>query len=401
MLNDFINIIAISAETEPFKNERILNDAWAKMFPGALWIPVLARKLKAKNFLVTTADVALERVEQRVWDPQRIGIIQHADDHTTERLITLGCRPIVITAFESPLYAPRFYNNVKTIASKFPHRVMFSGLFKLLNEGRGMNHPVTFPSFNDGHFLDPVDWEKKDFLTMIVENKYNVPFSPLFLRHPWDILRIVKRLMWSLVSPDIMRTDLLIKRLPGRQLHDQRFEAILYFSKRNQLKLFGKGWSNLSNLPKYYSSRLGPLLRHMKPQFVDDKIAALRKFKFALCFENYSFPGYITEKIIDCFVAGVVPIYLGAPDIASSIPRNCYVDAAAYESFEELENTLTKMTKPEYEDLIRNGRNFLRSEEGRRYSFEGFAGFMQSLILNEINPPTRTVCQNPHASKII
>ena len=37
----------------------------------------------------------------------------------------------------------------------------------------------------------------------------------------------------------------------------------------------------------------------------------LRKFRFNICPENASSKGYITEKILDAFVGGCIPIYWG------------------------------------------------------------------------------------------
>lgn len=45
----------------------------------------------------------------------------------------------------------------------------------------------------------------------------------------------------------------------------------------------------------------------------DAKIRYLRDFRFTLAAENASYPGYTTEKIVDAFLAGSVPIYWGDP----------------------------------------------------------------------------------------
>ena len=69
---------------------------------------------------------------------------------------------------------------------------------------------------------------------------------------------------------------------------------------------------------------------------IDDKISCLREFRFCLCLENCSYPGYVTEKIIDCLVAGVIPLYQGAPDIAEFIPAECFIDISQYSDLGEL-----------------------------------------------------------------
>ena len=45
--------------------------------------------------------------------------------------------------------------------------------------------------------------------------------------------------------------------------------------------------------------------------FIENKNAWLKNYKFNLCFENSSQKGYVTEKIIQAFTAGCVPIYWG------------------------------------------------------------------------------------------
>ena len=48
---------------------------------------------------------------------------------------------------------------------------------------------------------------------------------------------------------------------------------------------------------------------HTRP--VDSKKRVLKNYRYSLCFENSYTPGYTTEKIIDSFVSGTIPIYWG------------------------------------------------------------------------------------------
>ena len=52
-----------------------------------------------------------------------------------------------------------------------------------------------------------------------------------------------------------------------------------------------------------------------------------KNISFAICYENArDIPGYITEKIFDCFFAGCVPIYWGgAPNVTDHIPANTFI----------------------------------------------------------------------------
>ena len=41
------------------------------------------------------------------------------------------------------------------------------------------------------------------------------------------------------------------------------------------------------------------------------KMSWLQSYKFNICFENSSYPGYLTEKLFDAFISGCIPIYWG------------------------------------------------------------------------------------------
>lgn len=49
---------------------------------------------------------------------------------------------------------------------------------------------------------------------------------------------------------------------------------------------------------------------------VDKKIEALRDYRFSVTIENVDTDNFFTEKLIDCFATGTVPIYWGMPSIA-------------------------------------------------------------------------------------
>jgi hypothetical protein len=61
------------------------------------------------------------------------------------------------------------------------------------------------------------------------------------------------------------------------------------------------------------------------------KLAAMRNFTYTLSFENAIEPDYVTEKFFDPFLAGTIPIYLGAPNVEEFAPGNdCYIDASRF-----------------------------------------------------------------------
>lgn len=53
--------------------------------------------------------------------------------------------------------------------------------------------------------------------------------------------------------------------------------------------------------------------------FVKDKSSWQKEYKFSLCFENSSTPGYLTEKLIQAYAAHTIPIYWGDPQAIGSL----------------------------------------------------------------------------------
>jgi len=67
---------------------------------------------------------------------------------------------------------------------------------------------------------------------------------------------------------------------------------------------------------------------------VADKRAFEHAHKFALCFENDRYPGYCTEKLVDAFASGAVPVYLGDPRVEEMFNPRAFVNVGAFPSLE-------------------------------------------------------------------
>ena len=151
------------------------------------------------------------------------------------------------------------------------------------------------------------------------------------------------------------------------QLQDYRYGAINHFSGTQGFDLYGKGWFGFANPVVAKDCR--------------DKLATIRGYKFALCFENGSYPGYVTEKMIDCFVAGVIPVYRGAPDIEDFVPSNLFIDARNAQSFREMENHLRTLVDcgEEVSDMISDAQAWLGKAPGRNFNNRVFADHILEL----------------------
>ncbi len=76
---------------------------------------------------------------------------------------------------------------------------------------------------------------------------------------------------------------------------------------------------------------------------VEDKRAFDQQHKFSIAFENSSFPGYTTEKIVEAFAAGAIPIYYGNPEIDKEFNEKAFINCHRFASLEEAAEYVEKI----------------------------------------------------------
>ncbi len=79
------------------------------------------------------------------------------------------------------------------------------------------------------------------------------------------------------------------------------------------------------------------------------KMATIADYRFTVAFENSITDDYVTEKFFQPLLAGSVPIYRGAPNVAQFAPApHSYIDAAEFSGPAELASVLRSMTDEQY-----------------------------------------------------
>lgn len=179
-----------------------------------------------------------------------------------------------------------------------------------------------------------------------------------------------------------------------RELYSERLKAINWFENNHpsDFDLFGFGWDKRHSNQRIFEkllqfSVISRIFTKHHPCYkgpVDQKIEVLKNYKFSICFENAKgIEGYITEKIFDCFIAGSVPIYLGAPNISSFIPKDTFIDMREFSNYYELYECISNMPKDEYNNYLSCIRFFLQSPEGKLFSSENFAESIVNGVLED------------------
>lgn len=172
--------------------------------------------------------------------------------------------------------------------------------------------------------------------------------------------------------------------LPIRELYSERIKAIDFFDRKypDDFSLYGRGWNN----PQRFSilQRLFGYKKYKtyKGEFLQkDRYKILSQFKFSLCFENSVHTGYITEKIIDYFKGGCVPVYFGAPNITDYISDKCFIDYRKFKNLEELAEFLKVMDEKTYNSYLKEIKKFLFGKEFlNKWSSNAFAKFFLKAI---------------------
>ena len=67
---------------------------------------------------------------------------------------------------------------------------------------------------------------------------------------------------------------------------------------------------------------------------VADKFKFQQNYKFSMAFENCTYRGYCTEKIMEAFAARTTPIYYGDPEVAKDFNPNAFVNVHDFASME-------------------------------------------------------------------
>ena len=365
--------IAICADIRQFHLDQLRDRNWSRQFLGSAWITSLYERQVEMGIEIASGDVALKRVKTGEWQAGDVHVIQELDARHGVELCRLGAVPSVLTMFESPLVAYRSVDCLMRSHIKFENCVGPQAIFERIPALRHSRYcQLSFPSYWRNQLLPPVPWMQRKYAVLIAANKYWRERKWARVRSLKDALRVIRHGLRKRFSPTYQSCKQL-------QLHDTRLSLLKILGSSGKVEVFGRGWSDMSNLPVSQSANLAEIRSIFKGP-CEEKHDLLSHYKYAIAYENTAYPGYVTEKIVDAMVAASVPVYLGAPDIAKHVPAGAFVDAQALGSPEAVAAYLERMTEQEAVSIIDAGQAFLRSSQGQRYTYEGFGDWIVSLI---------------------
>ena len=311
--------------------------------------------------------------------------------HTSDRLsdvsadrkiyVSLGMREryremaqrddVVLSAFfaiECPVVEPALYRALPTLQRHYKRIYSWSDSDTLrpVTGGPLKLHRFFWPQSFDEVHEDLWARDKRDFLVMMNSNK-------------------LPSLNWN-------------------ELYRERLRAVEHFGAFGEIDLYGKGWDGppfrlgygvLPGTVQYALRSSESAFRRIVPDPVlmaarrawkgaaESKSETISRYDFAICFENAALKGWITEKIFDCFFAGTVPVYWGAPDISEHVPEEAFIDMRRFSTYADLRRFLKALSPAEIAAYRTAARDFIDSGAFGKFRKDAFVDIFRDIFVED------------------
>ena len=132
----------------------------------------------------------------------------------------------------------------------------------------------------------------------------------------------------------------------------------------------------------------GPLFKNIEGELEGEvaKIDFLSTRKFNLCFESYSHPGYVTEKILHAFLAGTIPIYWGSTSIEVDFNPHAFINVHNFKNFDDVVDYVKKVDdNKNFYDWMINQPKFTQAVLPDYMLYNNFLNWFDSIVYNQIH----------------
>jgi len=156
-------------------------------------------------------------------------------------------------------------------------------------------------------------------------------------------LRVFNNVTWGAVTYYSRKESLLALLRPLSKMRDESGEQYvktraISYSFMNEGT--GKGTElryHFLNLLKRFENQVETprALRRANPLMLDEAVAAYSPYLFNLAWENIDTPGYISEKVLNAFLAGCIPIYWGTDDVMQYFNPKAMIAVKQFPSWRE------------------------------------------------------------------
>jgi len=329
----------------------------------------IRNRLTSKGIAVQTADLLPITPDGRRNVVISFGIPDRMAAYSVRKYIALSQRPdVILSAFfamECPIVEPTLFESLPVLQKYFRRIMSWSDSEALLQFTRSrveVGHYCWPQSFDAVH---EKIWSQRDrkFLLMMNANK--------------------------------------LPRLYVDELYTARLRAVEYFQRHGEIDLYGRNWDRPpARVGKTWTPatirRIGERMAKVHqlirpdPLYVaalsawrgtaPSKPKTLAQYRFALCFENSVLKGWMTEKLFDCFFAGTVPVYWGAPDVLDWVPAECFIDMRKFKDFAELRAFLHTLSSADEQRYREAARDYLASDRFNPFRLQTFVDLLAGIV---------------------
>jgi len=220
---------------------------------------------------------------------------------------------------------------------------------------------------------DYIEW---DFNPSVVNDGDIVVFTDLSLNEVFKFKNLkIKKIAWLLESPVIVNQNSILNLVDE---FDEIFtfrEDFLNLNNKFKFVPYHCSWiqyenrnvyeknKNLSIIVSEKKQTEGHILRHQIVErykkdidiygrgykFVSDKLDALKDYRFSIVVENTKKNYYFTEKLLDCFVTGTIPIYWGCPKIGDFFNEKGII---TFNNIDELNEIIINLSDDKYKEML-------------------------------------------------
>jgi len=195
----------------------------------------------------------------------------------------------------------------------------------LLTECRLMD-PVRYNFLEENHHLfDYVVTYDDKLIDMCGEKAVIVPYGGTWI---WPIEK-------QLVYDKIKLCSFITSKKAQTENQKMRVRLLEHFYNSNvDIELFGR---DHNPLPENHSIDY------------DGKLAGLKDFAFSLIIENHIQSNYFSEKLMDCFMTGTIPIYYGCGELEKYFNMDGVI---LFDSEDDVKTIIQKLTMGRYNNMI-------------------------------------------------
>lgn len=236
-------------------------------------------------------------------------------------------------------------------------------------------HKIIFWNFPD-HYLNQIELRKlpKEKLVLfmweppsVLRKMYSSEVLDLFGKvYTWDDSLVDNQKFFKFYYPDIKEMGALPVSFSKKKLctlvnankssgfvydvdmERERFIAFLEKEHPTDFEFYGGGWD-----------------RSLHPSWKGlpgNKVKTLRHYKFTIAYGNITdSKGLISEKVMEIFAAGSIPIYWGSSNVTDYLPKGCFIDRRDFKSLEDLYGYLKSLTQTDYEGYLEEALVFFKN----------------------------------------